>query len=156
MMKSVTRREAIVAAAAGTTALAAAAAGAADTPPKKKKHNTEPPVPSKAKPESVGPRELFAVVDRDGTLRRGLHAVSSQALENGVYEVIFNRDVRRGVYLATLGGHGFEGMPLMGSIAVVGRATDPRGVLVFITDLSGDQIGSGFHLLVVCPEGYAQ
>src|SRR5207244_10914434 len=120
----------------------------------KKKHNTEPPVASKAKPESVGPRELFAVVDRDGTLRRGLHAASSQALDVGVYEVIFNRDVRRGVYVATLGGPGFEGIPTGGSISVVGRATDPRGVLVYVTDLSGSQLAIGFHLLVLCPEGY--
>jgi hypothetical protein len=154
-MKRVSRREAIrVVATTGTAALAASVAGAADKPAKKK-HNTEPAVPSKATPNSVGPRELFAVVDRDGNLSRGLHVASARALDVGVYEVIFNRDVRRGAYLATLGGHGFEGNPVAGSVAVIGRATDPRGVLVYTTDLSGDQLGIGFHLLVVCPEGYA-
>jgi hypothetical protein len=37
----------------------------------------------------------------------------------------------------------------------MGRATDPRGVLVYTTDQGGDPAATGFHLLVVCPEGYA-
>jgi hypothetical protein len=153
-MKSVSRREAIrLVGASGVTALAASAAAAADSP--KSKANTEPPVPSNAKPDSYGPRELFAVVDFEGNIKRGLHAVSCKRLDLGVYEVIFNRDVRRGVYLVTPGGPGCEGIPLSAAASVLGRATDPRGVLVYTTDLTGAALATGFHLLVVCPEGYA-
>jgi hypothetical protein len=38
---------------------------------------------------------------------------------------------------------------------VIGRATDPRGVLVYMSSLEGDPLACGFHLLVVCPEGFA-
>jgi hypothetical protein len=98
---------------------------------------------------------MFAVVDAEGNLRRGLHVVSTRALEVGVYEVIFRRDVRRGVYLATPGGHGYEGVPLAAAASVMGRASEPGGVLVYTTDLTGAPLATGFHLLVVCPEGYA-
>ncbi len=155
-MKNVTRRDAMrLVATSGAGALAASTAGAAEPAQVKRKPNSEPAVASKATPESHGPRELFAVVDLDGTLKRGLHAVSSKRLDLGVYEVIFTRDVRRGVYLATPGGPGYEGTPLAAVASVMGRATEPRGVLVFTVDMTGAPLASGFHLLVVCPEGHA-
>src|SRR5262249_54900515 len=121
----------------------------------KSKCNMEPPVESTSTAERSGPRELFAVVNADGSLKRGLHAVSSHCLEQGVYEVIFNRDVRRGVYLATPGGAGYTGVPLAAVASVTGRATDPRGVLVYMADMEGDPLAVGFHLFVMCPDGYA-
>jgi hypothetical protein len=155
-MKRLNRREALgVVTTTGVVALARSAA-AADTAPAKRRHrNPGPAVPGTTKPDSHGPRELFAVVDFEGTLRRGLHAASSQRLDLGVYEVLFARDVRRGVYLATVGGHGYEGVPVAASVSVMGLASDPRGVLVYTSDLTGAPIATGFHLLVVCPEGYA-
>jgi hypothetical protein len=154
-MKTMSRRE--VMGLAGTTgaAVLAASAAAADSPGPKRKANTETPVPSKASADSVGARELFAVVDSDGNIKRCLHAITCKRLELGVYEVIFNRDVRRGVYLATCGGHGYDGTPLSATATVMGRATDPHGVLVFTINQQGDPVATGFHLLVVCPEGYA-
>jgi hypothetical protein len=155
-MESVSRREAMrLAATAGTAALAGSAALAADPPPKKAKANHEAPVESTAGPESYGARELFAVVDWEGKLKRGLHAVSSKRLGIGYYEVIFDRDVRHGAYLATTGGHGYEGVPLAAIANVMSRANDPRGVFVFVSDLTGAPLAAGFHLLVVCPEGFA-
>jgi hypothetical protein len=154
-MKNVTRRQALGVVATGAAVLTGAATAAGQAAAKKPKANVEPPVASTAKPESYGPRELFAVVDAEGNLKRGLHVESVRCLEVGVYEVIFRRDVRRGVYLATPGGHGYEGVPLAAAVSVMGRATDPRGVLVYTCDLTGAPLGTGFHLLVVCPEGYA-
>jgi hypothetical protein len=155
-MNNVTRRQALQrVAAAGAVALAASAAGAAGPADQKPKHNSEPPIESQAKPENHGPRELFAVVDLEGNLRRGMHAVASKRLDIGVYEVVFNRDVRRGVYLATPGGHGYAGVPLSATTAVIGRANNPRAVLVYTTNVQGDAMATGFHLLVVCPDGYA-
>jgi hypothetical protein len=153
-MSGVTRRQALkLAAGAAVVGTSVAVASAADG--KKPKVNGEKPVPSKAVAESYGPRELFAVVDGEGNLRRGFHAVSAQRLDVGTYEVIFKRDVRRGVYLATPGGHSWGGFPPTAMIGVVGRASDPRGVLVITSDSDGDQVNAGFHLLVVCPDGYA-
>jgi hypothetical protein len=152
-MTPITRREALqlTAAAGAVTALGATAAAQ----PPKGKANQEPPVPSQASAESHGPRELFAVVDQDGGLKRGLHAVAAKKLEIGVYEVTFNRDVRRGAYLATIGGASYGGLPPVGQIGVMGRVNNPRGVLVTTTNADGDPVDAGFHLLVICPEGFA-
>jgi len=154
-MKEVTRRQAIkVMTATGAVVLGSSTA-AAEPQAQTQKPNSEPPVASKATSESYGPREMFAVVDADGTLKRGMHVVSATRLGLGTYEVIFVRDVRRGAYLATPGGHGYTGIPLPAAVSVTGRATDPRGVLVYITSMSADPQDTAFHLLVLCPEGYA-
>jgi hypothetical protein len=155
-MKSVTRRQAIrLAAATGAVTFGAAVTRAAGPADKRPKVNSEPHVASKASPDTCGPRELFAVVDETGQLKRGLHAVSAQCLALGAYEVIFARDVRRGVYVATPGGHGYDGVPLPAAASVIGRATEPRGVLIYTTDMQGEPTDVGFHLLVLCPDGYA-
>jgi hypothetical protein len=158
-MTTSTRRQVLTrAAAAGAAALGVSAAAAAQAPKEKKprpRRNHEPPVHSKASAEAYGPRELFAVVDAEGNLRRGMHVASAQAIDQGLYEVVFRRDVRRGVYLATIGGHSYEGLPPVGSASVQGRATNPRGVLVSTANALGENVNMGFHLLVVCPDGYA-
>ncbi len=156
-MGQVTRREAITLAAGAAVAVGATAgvAAAADRKKTKSKANQEKPVESKARPENYGPRELFAVVHADGTLKRGFHAVSAQRLGLGVYEVLFKRDVRRGAYLATIGGDSWGGTPPAGMIGVSGRATDPTGVVVCTYDDQGNQFDAGFHLLVICPDGFA-
>ena len=155
-MKTVSRRDAMkLAATAGATALATSAAAAADPPPQKPKVNSERPVEGITTPESYGARELFAVVDAEGKLRRGLHAVSAKSLGVGYYEVVFDRDVRRGAYVATTGGHGYEGVPLVAAASVMGRANNPRAVFVYVADPTGAPLASGFHLVVVCPEGFA-
>ena len=102
-MNSVNRRDVMkLAAAAGAVALTASAAQPADPlqdepkgnrrPVKRAQGNKEPVKHSTATAEHYGPRELFAVVDSEGNLKRGLHVVSSQCLDLGLYEVIFNRD----------------------------------------------------------------
>jgi hypothetical protein len=155
-MSSMNRRQAIrMVAATGAVTLGATMSQAAAPPAKRSKANAEPKVASKASPDSCGPRELFAVIDETGQLRRGLHAASAQRLEMGVYEILFTRDVRRGVYIATPGGHGYDGVPLPAALSVIGRATDPRGVLIYATDMQGDPTDVGIHLLVLCPDGYA-
>jgi hypothetical protein len=37
----------------------------------------------------------------------------------------------------------------------MGRASNPRAVFVFVSDMNGRQLSAGFHLLVICPEGFA-
>jgi hypothetical protein len=142
-----------LAAVAGTAALGGAAAAA--EPVGKPKVNREEVVASKAAAESCGPRELFAVVDLYGKLKRGLHVEAVNYLAQGTYEVIFKRDVRRGVYVATVGGDSCYGLPPPGMAGVMGRASNPRGVIVLTSNANAETVDMGFHLLVVCPEGYA-
>jgi hypothetical protein len=155
-MTPITRRQALkLATAAGTVTALGATGTAANAQAQKGKANQEPPVHSSATADNHGPRELFAVVDTDGSLKRGLHAVGAKRLDIGTYEVIFNRDIRRGCYLATIGGASYGGLPPVGQIGVMGRANNPKAVLVTTTNSSGDPIDTGFHLLVISPEGYA-
>jgi hypothetical protein len=152
-MKETTRREVLAAAAVGVAGTAVA-----QTPKEKKprpKRNNERAAASKASAEDYGPRQMFAVVDADGKLKRGMHAVAATALDQGLYEVVFRRDVRRGVYLASVGGHGYEGLPPVGFASVMGRSTNPRAVVVSTANALGENVNMGFHLLVVCPDGYA-
>jgi hypothetical protein len=51
---------------------------------KPRKGNNEPPVHSKAGADDHGPRERFAVVDADGTLRRGMHVAGCAAVDIGL------------------------------------------------------------------------
>jgi hypothetical protein len=112
---------------------------------------------SSAKCESPGPQHLFAVVDRDGKLRRGLYAVSSQKVDlpNGCYEVIFSRDVTHAAYVATIGSPEFSGIEQTGEITVVGRVGNPNGVFLTTTDSAGNFADRGFHLVVLSYEGFA-
>jgi hypothetical protein len=155
-MKPMNRRELITkAAGVGSVSLVASAEAAADPAPRSVKANHEDGVVSSAAAESCGARELFAVVDESGKLVRGLHAVSAKLLDVGCYEVVFARDVRRGAYVATAGGHGYSGVPVAAVANVMGRATNPRAVFVYVADMTGQPLASGFHLVVICPEGFA-
>jgi hypothetical protein len=158
-MDELTRRDAIRAAAVGAAAVgtlalvggAEKAAKAAD----KDHPNAGKEAESKAAPISLGPREVWAVVGPDGKLCRGHYVKSSAKLATGQYEVIFTRDVRRGVYVATIGLCGSVGASAPGQINVVGRVTSPDGVFIETSDSSGRLVDLGFHLLVVNPEGFA-
>lgn len=71
-------------------------------------------------------------------------------LATGVYEVIFNDNVRDCVYLATIGLPGFSGQSPPGEITVVGRVTTVNGVFVTTHDAVGNPSDRNFHLLVTC------
>jgi hypothetical protein len=157
-MKPSTRRDVLKQAAlVGAATLGVGAAQAGQEKPKepKPKHNTEEPVPGKATADDHGPREMFAVVDRDGKLKRGMHVAAVRRIDVGLYEVEFRREVRCGCYQATIGGHGYDGLPPTGYVGVQGRATNPKAVLVSTCNTLGENVNLGFHLLVVCPDGFA-
>ena len=108
-----------------------------------------------ASPDNPGPEQLFAVVNANGTLARGLFAVSSANLGTGFYEVIFSRDVTRGAYIATIGSSATSGIEQTGEITVVGRVGNPNGVFITTTDSAGNFQNRGFHLAVLCPQAFA-
>jgi hypothetical protein len=105
--------------------------------------------------DKPGPTELFAVVNADGTLARGLFAVSTARFAPGEYEVIFNRDVTRGAFVASVGDSGSTIIPPPGMIATVGRLGNPNGVFIATYGPNGILADHAFHLVVLSPQGFA-
>jgi len=93
-------------------------------------------------------RTYYAVVNADGSLARGFHAVSAQRFGPGLYEVIFAHDVSRSAYIGVIGGSGSVGIESAAHITVVGRSGVPNGVFVTTSDSSGAYVDRGFHLAV--------
>lgn len=89
---------------------------------------------------------LFAVVNANGTLARGFGVVSSARLSAGQYQVVFNHDITRSAFTATLGLPGSVGGSPPGEIAVVGRAGVPNGVFVQTWTSAGVPADRSFHI----------
>ena len=66
------------------------------------------------------------------------------------YEVIFDRNVRDCVYVASVGSTGFQIFPAPGMIEVAGRATDENGIAVQTLDANGAASPRPFHVAVHC------
>jgi hypothetical protein len=96
-------------------------------------------------------RVLWAVVASDGRLARDKGARDANRLRTGNYEVIFERNVRRCAYVASIGLPGAEGMASPGQISTVGRVGARNGVFVATQNSSGGRASRGFHLVVNCP-----
>jgi hypothetical protein len=94
--------------------------------------------------------QYFAVIGSDGSTARGPHVVSSAHLATGAYEVIFDKNVRKCAYSATIGTTSTGSIPSPGQVTVVGRATSVNGVFLQIVDRSGNPLDSSFHLAVNC------
>lgn len=93
---------------------------------------------------------LSAVVGTAGNLFRGAHAVSSARLGTGVYEVIFDRDVRACTYVA-VSGHDTIGSISNRILNVAQRGGNANGVFMEVRSNAGALADAGFHVAVVCP-----
>ena len=153
-MDDMTRRRALkLAASTGAVAVGVAVAGS----PEARAQQGQRPGPNDGIPVDAGlpPPDIisgqygFAVVNSDGTLARGHHAVKSDALGTGQYEVIFDSNVRGGAYIASIGLSGSVGASSPGQISVVGRFNNVNGVFIETTDSSGNLANLGFHLGVL-------
>jgi hypothetical protein len=156
-MKSLTRRSMLAGAAAAGAAALGVSAVAGEPQDKKPSQQPSggPAVPGKTSADDQSLRQLFAVVDGDGTLRRGQHVAKVAYLGRGQYEVIFKRDVQRGVFQATIGDNSQDGVTPTGFVSVQCRSARPRAVRVATSDSQGMSVDMGFHLLVLCPSGDA-
>jgi hypothetical protein len=94
-------------------------------------------------------RMLFAVVEADGTLVRGLGVTSSERLATGMYQVIFDQDVTRAGYVGTIGLTGNGGVAAAGAITVAGRTGIANGVFVETFAVAGGHADCPFHLAVL-------
>ncbi|WBB82004.1 hypothetical protein O7606_11935 [Micromonospora sp. WMMD882] len=93
----------------------------------------------------------FAVVNANGTLARGWDAVSVTKYGAGQYQVVFNHDVSRSGYVATIGIAVDCCIPPSGEIGVAPRLATPNGVFVQTRNSAGSPADRGFHLVVADP-----
>jgi hypothetical protein len=105
----------------------------------------------KAKTDDRYVRPLFALVSRTGTLRRERGVDSSDRVEDpGFYIVRFTRNVRKCVYVATL-GDASSGFPDPGEISVSNSDDGTTtGVWVKTFNSSGAETNKAFHLAAIC------
>ncbi|MEV5695334.1 hypothetical protein [Micromonospora globbae] len=94
-------------------------------------------------------RVLFAVVNANGTLIRGLGVATADRLATGMYQVIFDQDVSAAGYVGTLGLPGSTGVAPAGVISVAGRTGIPNGVFVETFTSDGTAADRPFHLAVL-------
>lgn len=108
------------------------------------------------KESTVGPVQALAhhaVVTGAGVLARGRGVGSVARTAAGRYQVIFDRDVRGCVYVATVGDVSAAG-PGTGTASVASMPTTPNGVEVRTVtyNAGGNPVNENrpFHLLVSC------
>jgi hypothetical protein len=93
---------------------------------------------------------LWAVVrGSDGATIRGSHVVSSARSSAGLYEVIFDRNVRQCAYIANLSDPS-SGDPQAGMSGATQRITTVNGVWIITRDTAGAFADRNFHLAVFC------
>ncbi|PGH43203.1 hypothetical protein GA0070622_5567 [Micromonospora sediminicola] len=93
-------------------------------------------------------RVLFAVVDANGTLVRGLGATSATRLAAGMYQVAFDQDVAGAAYVGTVGPATGGGLAPQGVITVAPRTGIANAVFVETHAPSG-HADRPFHLAVL-------
>jgi hypothetical protein len=97
-----------------------------------------------------GAKRFFGVFAADGTKVRGQNITSSTHLSVGAYEVVFNKDVHKCAFEATLGTTGAGSISNPGEISVAGRAGNVDAVFIRIADQNNTTADSSFHLSVEC------
>jgi len=94
---------------------------------------------------------LWAVVRADGALIRGAGSVSASQAEStpGRYEVLFNRNIARCAYIATLGSTS-NSRPQNGEIGVATSIRNEDAVFVKTHNGQNEESPESFHLAVFC------
>ena len=116
------------------------------------KESTLGQVPSAGLAVSSGGLDYWAVVNSDGVLARGRGLVAGDPAartEPGIYQVIFNRDVRGCAYVATIGNVSVGG-PNRGQISVASLPTNVNGVRVRTAGDDGVVLDKPFHVAAIC------
>jgi hypothetical protein len=97
-------------------------------------------------------RPLFAVINTNGSLARGVGVTSSANLSDGAYEVIFNRNVTGCAYAATLGDGSLGTYD--GEVSATNRLFNSNGVFVETKNSAGTEANVPFHLVVTCSDAF--
>lgn len=92
----------------------------------------------------------FAVVNSAAEVVRGTDVVGTTHPANGEFRVIFNADVSKCAYTATIAGTPFGPFP-NGQVQVAQpQGSDPRQVIVYTLNADEFQSDRAFHLIVNC------
>ena len=92
-----------------------------------------------------------AVVTANGTLKRGVGAVSADQPEgHGTYEVIFNTNISSCAYVVTIGEPDSTGSQPAAAATVVGRSGNDHAVFITTFDAGGVETNFPFHIDVGC------
>ena len=92
---------------------------------------------------------LFAVITSDGVLVRGRGVTSVTKLGgSGAYEVIFDRDVSKCAYTASVGPPTTG--TVLGEVNIATRGGNDNGVFVDTNTSEGAAADKSFHLHVIC------
>ena len=93
---------------------------------------------------------VTAVIRADGSEHRGRGLESSNRLGQGVYEVFFDRKIKKCAWTGTVGLGSFSGSTGPAMITITGRAGSNNGLFVTTFDGSGAAADLPFHTVVVC------
>jgi hypothetical protein len=105
----------------------------------------------KVAPPGIAPATFTAVVTANGTLKRGVGAVSASIPEGkGTYEVDFTNDVTACAYVVTIGEPDSSGSQPAAAATVVGRSGTPNGIFIDVFDATGAPQKLPFHVDVGC------
>lgn len=95
-------------------------------------------------------RPIFAVVNSNGTLARGVATSSTLRQGAGNYRVTFTRDISTCAFNGTLGGAG-GGFPPIGTIGITFSDTaTPDDIYVETRNSAGTLTDASFHVSVSC------
>ena len=111
------------------------------------------PVPAAGLATSSAGLDLWAVVNGNGVLVRGRGQAAGDPAGKtgeGIYHVIFNRDVRSCAYLATVGSPTVDAVPPGGQVHVASHPTNVNGVRVRTANDAGASLDRPFHIGVIC------
>jgi hypothetical protein len=102
-------------------------------------------------PVPPAPNDVYtAAVQDNGKLKRGVGVKKANKLGKGEYEVIFNSDVDKCVWVASIGLPG-TGNPLPGIISTALRKGNNKGVYVLTGDQKAFLENLAFSIIVTCP-----
>lgn len=110
-------------------------------------------VPSAGLAVSSAGLDFWAVVNGNGVLVRGRGLVAGDPAARtgeGIYHVVFNRDVRGCGYIATVGSPTVDAVPPGGQVHVASHPTNVNGVRVRTANDAGANLDRPFHIAVIC------
>jgi hypothetical protein len=96
---------------------------------------------------------VFAVVDADGSKHHGRGVVSSAKVVGdgaGVYEVFFDRNIKKCAWSGTVGRPDFESHTGPAMITITGRFGTNNALYVTTYDATGAKADLPFHTVVTC------
>ena len=96
---------------------------------------------------------VFAVVEADGSAHHGRGLVSSGRVAGdgaGVYEVFFDRNIKKCAWSGTVGRTDFVSTTGPAMITITGRVGTNNGLYVTTFDATGAKADLPFHTVVTC------